>query len=116
MVVDDTQDGAPNMGILSSTQIMGIFGTGGLVDYSGLESLSIFLGDGGNTFTIVSTHAGRSDDFVSTGAGNDAIFVDTIAGPTTIDAGAGNDVFEVGSRTSPGVLRPDPDERPRTGS
>ena len=106
VAVDDTRDGAPNMGILSSTQIMGIFGTGGLVDYSGLESLSVFLGDGGNTFTIVSTHAGTT--FVSTGAGSDAIFVDTIAGPTTVDAGAGNDVFEAGSGTSPGVSDPIP--------
>src|SRR5262249_9512805 len=60
------------------------------------------LGDGGNTFTVVSTHGTDTLDkktFVSTGAGNDTVYVDTIGGDTTIDTGTGTDDFYVGSST-----------------
>ena len=111
VTVDDTQDAAPNTGLLTSDQIMGIFGTGGLVDYSNLEALLIALGYGGNTFTVESTHGSptkRATTSITTGAGNDLIYVDSIDGDTTIDAGGGDDAFSVGSTTSPGNPNPIP--------
>src|SRR5262249_8031463 len=112
VTVDDTKDTASNIGLLTSTQLMGIFGTGGVLEeYSNLESLTVNLGDGGNTFTVASTHGSPTKvatTSISAGAGNDAIYVDTIAGDTTIDSGAGNDSFQVGSTTGPGTPNPVP--------
>ena len=43
--VEDTRDTAPNAGVLSSNELMGIFGTGGSIGYSNVEHLAIRLSD-----------------------------------------------------------------------
>ncbi|HKI91579.1 MAG TPA: hypothetical protein VJ986_04710, partial [Gaiellaceae bacterium] len=100
VTVDDSLDGSPNVGALTATLLSGIFGSGGTLGYTGLESLGIRLGDGGNTFTVVSTH-GTTTDIASTslftGNGADTVRVQSIAGPTTISTGAGDDTITVGS-------------------
>ena len=102
VMVDDTSDAAHNMGVLSSNQLLGIFGSGGYMNYSNLEELDIHLGNGGNTFTVQSTHGSSSviaTTSIDTGNGVDAVFVDSVSGPTTITTDAGDDTISVGSTT-----------------
>ncbi|HVP75979.1 MAG TPA: hypothetical protein VMS63_08155, partial [Gaiellaceae bacterium] len=113
VTVDDTQDSTPNIGVLSSTRLLGIFGSGGYVTYSNLESLTIDLGNAvtdsqghplvvGNTFVVDSTHGSPSviaTTAIDTGNGNDVVDVERISGPTTITTDAGNDTISLGSTT-----------------
>ena len=101
VTVDDTLDGASNTGVLSSTQLAGIFGgSATALTYDGLESLGIRLGDGGNTFSVQSTHGTLADvatTTIWTGNGADTVAVESIAGPTSISTGDGADTITVGS-------------------
>ena len=110
VTVDDTTDGGHNIGTLSFNQLVGIFNNGagyvGSLSYSNLESLSVNLGNGGNTFAVQSTHGSPSviaSTFIDTGNGADAVYVDSVAGPTTITTDAGDDTISVGSTTGPGL-------------
>ena len=95
VTVDDTQDAHPNIGVLSSTTLMGIFGSGGTMTYSGLEALTINLGDAGNTFTVVSTHG-----------------TPTHIATTSLWAGNGADTVNVEEIDGPDVDRHRPEQRP----
>ena len=109
MTIDDKNDSSANMGVLSSTQLAGIFGAGGVLNYSNLEDLQIALGNAGtagNTFTIVSTHGTTghvATTELATGSGNDRVNVDSISGLTSIDTQAGDDLVRVGSTVSPAL-------------
>ena len=97
--VDDTGDGAPNTGNLTSTRITGL----GMaaddvtkgIDYSGIETLNIGLGSNVDTFTIESTHTGATN--VAGNNGGDIFNVRTISGQTTVDGNNGSDTFNVGN-------------------
>ena len=70
-------------------------GMPGDVLYTNLEAVNITTGDGNDLFTIVNTHTGTTS--LSTTGGADQIAVRSISGATTINAGDGNDVVDVGS-------------------
>lgn len=70
------------------------------VQYIELEEVIVNLGSGHDTFTIESTHAGRT--VIDGGDGNDTINIRTISGHTTIQGGAGDDTFNVGT-LAPGI-------------
>jgi hypothetical protein len=92
--LDDTADNTPNSGTLGSTTLTGFFGSGGSMNYSGIETMNLNLGNGGNTLTI----SGRSGiTNISTGSGADTINVLAVGGTTNINAGAGPNTFNVGS-------------------
>ena len=76
--VDDTADTAGNTGNLTATDITGLGMTGKIV-YGTVESLTIGLGSGGDTFTVESTHAGTTE-LNTNGAGNDTVTLETISG------------------------------------
>src|SRR5207249_3666334 len=98
--VEDTADNVASMGVLSSTDLMGIFGAGGSIGYGDLELLTLRLGNGGNTFTVASTHGSATHIATTTawiGNGDNIVNVKEIDGPTTITTGLGNDTFKVGS-------------------
>jgi Ca2+-binding RTX toxin-like protein len=70
----DTSDNAGNTGTLTSTKITGLgMGSSGIT-YSGVESLNINLGSGGDTFTVQSTASGTATT-LNTGAGDDHVTV-----------------------------------------
>ncbi len=92
--LNDTADNAANTGTLGSTTLTGFFGAGGSMNYSGIETMNLNLGNGGNTLTI----SGRSGvTNISTGSGSDTINVLAVGGTTNINAGAGPNTFNVGS-------------------
>ncbi len=76
------------------------------IGYVAFESLAIALGHGGDTFTIVSTHAGPfRPTTLTTGDGADTVRVQSVAGPTFVDTGADADTVRVSSALSgPGDL------------
>ena len=62
MYVDDIGSNLANAGTLGSNTLTGLgIGPGGIT-YSGLALLNVFLGNGGNTFTVSSTNSGTSTD------------------------------------------------------
>ena len=104
LVVDNHNSVADETGTLTATQLSGL-GMGGPrtiggfvfnagITYTGLEALQVLLGSGVDTFTVASTHPGRTE--ISTGAGADVVTVRSAAGHTRIDGGLGNDSFTVG--------------------
>ncbi|MEW6157779.1 MAG: hypothetical protein AB1813_10120, partial [Verrucomicrobiota bacterium] len=102
VTVDDTQDGIRNLGELTSTRLTGVFAATGSLTYGTLEVLNISLGNGGNVFTIHSTHgtaAQAAETNLHSGAGADEIHVESIGGVTNVNAAAGNDLVDVGSHT-----------------
>ena len=94
LTVDDSSDSTANTGTLTATQVtgLGFFGA----TYSTVEALAVRLGSGANTFTVTSTNAGTTTT-ITGGAAVDTLHVQATGGPTTLNAGAGNDVITVGS-------------------
>src|SRR5690606_15352654 len=70
-------------------------GMGGTVTYGTVETLTIELGSGSDSFVVESTHSGTTT--VSTGEGADEVNVQTVGGATSILVGAGDDVVAVGN-------------------
>ncbi|HET7352029.1 MAG TPA: hypothetical protein VFJ28_13915 [Marmoricola sp.] len=104
LVVDNHNSVASESGTLTSSHLSGL-GMGGPrtiggiafaggITYTGLEALQILLGSGVDTFTVESTHHGRTE--IATGAGADVVTVRGAAGHTRIDGGLGDDSFTVG--------------------
>ncbi|MBI1324759.1 hypothetical protein GC170_16455, partial [bacterium] len=91
----DTSDSDANTGTLTSTRITGLgMGAAGIT-YSGLESLNVNLGSGGDTFTILNTFTGTT--VLNSGSGSDTVNVQAVHGTTTVNTEAGQDTIHVGS-------------------
>jgi len=71
-------------------------GMPGDVLYAGLESLTLGLGAGADTITVVTTHTGGTT--INAGGGDDRIAVRAISGTTAILGQGGTDRFAVGSQ------------------
>ena len=56
VTVDDTKDNSNSSSSLNDTTLVGLFGTNGYLTYSGLEQLTVKLGNGDDAFDIVKTH------------------------------------------------------------
>src|SRR6185436_15015740 len=65
----------------------------GEINWAGVDSVNLTLGDGANYVSIESTHAGSTT--VNLGGGADTARVKSISGATTINAGDGDDVIDV---------------------
>lgn len=91
--VSDAGDGAAQTGTLTATTLTGLGMPVGIT-YSGVASLTISLGSGGNTFTITNTSATTATT-LNSGAGNDTVTLTADAGPTTINTQGGNDFVYV---------------------
>ncbi len=105
MNVDDTGSTGTKTGTLTANTITGLgMGSGGIT-YSGLATLKISLGSGGNTFTIVNTNSGTTTN-VNTGSGNDTVNVRATSSVTTVNTGMGTNTVNIGSMmpTTGGVL------------
>ncbi len=80
---------------LGGDRVIGGKTIAGGVTYGDLERLVVHLGKGLDTFTVLSTHRGRTE--ITGGAGDDVFTVTTIGGATRISGDAGNDAFVVGN-------------------
>ena len=80
---------------LGGDRVIGDKTIAGGVTYGALESLVINLGKGVDTFTVLSTHSGRTE--LTGGAGNDVFTVKTTSGFLRIDGDNGNDAFVIGN-------------------
>jgi len=89
--VDDVGNTAGNTGQLTSTSITGL--SPGAIGYGGVAKLTVNLGSGADTLTVLSTDHATTN--INSGAGNDAITVQSDSGPTNINTGPGNDVVNV---------------------
>ncbi|MBL8479225.1 MAG: hypothetical protein JNK59_07945, partial [Sterolibacteriaceae bacterium] len=95
----DSGDTTRENGRLSSAEIVGMGMTLG-IGYTGFDVLKIWLSNNDNGYYIDSTHAGVTfvdlgDEQPVVNGVNDVVNVRSISGPTTIDAGQGNDVIRV---------------------
>src|SRR5207302_6080368 len=91
LTVDDSDDSAPNSCALSSTQITGLGMSVG-INYAGLEFLKIDLGQGDDSFDILSTSA-STVSAVNGNGGADTIHVIASAANAIVDGGDGNDTL-----------------------
>ncbi|MDQ7993168.1 MAG: calcium-binding protein, partial [Propionicimonas sp.] len=95
VLVSDALDTSANTGVLSSNLLTGL-GMADGISYLGFEAMDLRLGSGGDQLTILSTHAGPTA--VDAGAGNDLLIVGAgpqaltgMDGALSISAGAGSD-------------------------
>jgi hypothetical protein len=105
----DGGDTTRENGRLSASEIVGMGMTLG-VGYTGFDVLKIWLSNGDDNLYIASTHTGVTfidlgDEQAIVNGVNDVVNINSTSGPTTIDAGQGNDVIRVnfdvqGSRPS----------------
>jgi hypothetical protein len=93
VTVDASGDAAPSSGTLTNARLTGLGMTEG-IDYSGISSMNITLGEFDDAFDIVSTLDGMALE-LSTGAGADQIHVRSINGSTIVDTGAGSDTVNI---------------------
>ncbi|MCR9293672.1 MAG: dockerin type I domain-containing protein [bacterium] len=92
--IDDSADQLGNSGQLTANFIGGL-GTSEGITYTGFEDLTIALGSGNDKFDILATH--YESTFVHAAAGIDELNIQAVSGPTVVDAGEQDDVFNVGS-------------------
>ena len=92
LVLDASGGLTPQTGALHSNRLTGL-GAIGDIGYQMIESLEVRLGAAGDLFTIESTHASQTT--LLGGDGDDTITFRSIAGPTTVDTGAGADAIVV---------------------
>jgi hypothetical protein len=92
-----TLDASGNLGntsgTVSDTRLRG-FGMGGSVDYGTVETVNVQLGSGSDTVAIAST-ASNSTTTLDTGAGDDVFLLEGPAEHTTLDGNVGEDVLHV---------------------
>jgi acrosin len=94
LVLDDTADSTAQTGKLTAAAVTGLgMGTMG-VAYSGIGTLDVNLGSGGNTFLITGTSASVAT-VVNSGSGSDTVNLDQDNTPTTINSGSGKDAVNV---------------------
>ncbi|NEQ95341.1 MAG: DUF4347 domain-containing protein [Cyanothece sp. SIO2G6] len=91
--VDDSGDTQDNVGSLTSDFLSGL-GLGAGIQYTTLESLNLYTGNGSESFTVDSTHS--NETAINTNSGNDDIYINTVDGNTTLKTGNDDDRIEVG--------------------
>ncbi|MDA8435365.1 MAG: hypothetical protein M0Z98_05210, partial [Actinomycetales bacterium] len=88
------EDQVTGLGMSTGTVLSGVPFSGGIL-YADFEDLTVLLGYGNDTFTIVNTHDGTTT--IDAGKGDDTVTVRTLSGHTRILGQAGDDTFRVGS-------------------
>jgi hypothetical protein len=101
--INDGADNAdhPNV-ILTATSLTGLAPAPIAFGQADLDSLTITVGNGNNTYTVVNTQAGLANlSTLNTGGGTDTVNVQATTGALTINAaGFGSDVVNVGNAGS----------------
>ena len=99
LVVDDSGGTTGRSGTLTTTALTGLgMGPAGIT-FTRPEQVEVGLGSGADTLTVTDTGAG-SITTISGNDGTDTINVRAAHGDLRVDAGAGDDVFTVGSLAS----------------
>ena len=98
--VNDTADAAANTVAISSNLIA--LSDSSSISYTGIKTLNVTLGTGGNTVTVTSTGAATTN--LNTGAGNDTVTEQSATGALNIDTAAGaNNVFVQGTAATTSI-------------
>jgi hypothetical protein len=97
--VYDAGDTQRENGRLSASELVGMGMTLG-IGYTGFDVLKAWLSDNDNVFYVESTHTGVTyldlgDEQPVLNGTNDILNINSISGPTTVDAGNGNDIIRV---------------------
>ncbi|HEY1684278.1 MAG TPA: hypothetical protein VGG19_05920 [Tepidisphaeraceae bacterium] len=92
--LDDGGDNTVQNVDLYSNKYVNSGGNWAEVDFTGLSSLSLWLGNGNDAATIVDTPANANTNF-KLGSGTDTITLRADSGPTTISTGDGSDEIYV---------------------
>ena len=93
--VSDTGDGtASNSNLNGTTLTSTAFGSGGRLSYSGLATLNLSMGSGGNIFTVANT-AGGTTTTVNSGTSSDTVDVTTTSSPLTVNTQTGTDTVNI---------------------
>ena len=93
----DSGDPTNNTGTLTDSFLSGLGMLVG-IHYTDFEVVTVNLGSGNDTFTVLSTATGATTT-VNAGPGNDSVDVETISGPTFVNGQAGNDSITVNGDT-----------------
>jgi hypothetical protein len=92
--VDDSGDSSPQTATITSSSITGL--APAAINYSGVSTLTIGGGSGGNTFNVQSTASGTTTNLDS-GTGKDAVNVQETFGPLNVNGENGTDTVILGS-------------------
>jgi len=93
--IDDSGDSATETGTLTSTTLTGLgLGESGIT-FSGLVALNLSLGSGSETLFVVNTPSATTT--INGGAGTDIFNVQAATGVINLNGGAGIDTFNLGS-------------------
>ena len=99
LTINDSKDAIAQNPTIDDGSLKGM--TSAEIDYasSNLASLVIKFGTGNNSILVSDTpsNAQNVQTVITTGNGNNTIGIDGATGPLKITAGAGNDIFNVGS-------------------
>ena len=92
LTLDDTGSSIAKNGQIDAAAINGLgMGASGIA-YSGIATLAVNLGSGGDNLTITNTSAATT---VNAGSGNDTLTLQNDSNPTTINTGNGNDIVNI---------------------
>jgi hypothetical protein len=92
LTLDDTGSSAAKSGQLDAGVVTGLgMGSSGIV-YTGIGTLAMNLGSGGDTLTIKNTDAATT---VNSGSGNDTVTVQNDSSATSINTAGGNDTVNI---------------------
>jgi acrosin len=92
--LDNSGEVADSEGLIANGLIAGL-GMAVAIEYDSVEVLNVQLGTGNDRFQINSTQS--TEVQLDTAAGNDVIKVESIRSATTIKAGLGDDLIEIGA-------------------
>jgi hypothetical protein len=96
LTFDDTGSSVGKTGTLTSSTLTGLAMGASGATYSGIATLTMNLGSGGDNFTIASTSASTTTN-LNTDGGNDSVAVQSTSGLTNVNTGTGVNSVSVGS-------------------
>ena len=93
LIVDDSANSNTKDVTMTSTTLVGI--TPRTITYTGVATLTVNLGTGGNFLVVSSTPANTSTTF-NTGSGSDFVTIGSTTGPLALNPPGGNNAIDIG--------------------
>jgi hypothetical protein len=93
LIVDDSANANTKYVSMTSTTLVGI--TPHTITYTGVSTLTVNLGTGGNFLVVYSTPVNTATTF-NMGSGNDYVTIGATTGPLTVNTQGGNNAIDIG--------------------